>query len=76
MMAKKRFYALIILCFANLVWLSWAIMTKVTSLGFLQVCFMALNLRTIYEWIRTERSKPSEFQDTSFQLLKKRLRLK
>ncbi|MFT3947835.1 MAG: hypothetical protein QM763_12775 [Agriterribacter sp.] len=76
LMAKKRFYALIVLCFANLVWLSWAIMTSVASLGFLQVCFMILNLRTIYEWIKTEKSKPVDFQDKSFLLLKNWLRLK
>jgi len=75
-MARNRFYALLILCCSNIVWLTWSIKTNVLSLGFLSISFMLLNMRTIYEWIKSEKVKPIEFQDKSYLNLKKLLNKK
>ena len=74
LMARNRFYALLILCCSNIVWLSWSVMTNVISLGFLSICFMILNIRTIFEWIKTEKLKPIAFQDKSYLQLKQFLK--
>lgn len=70
LMARQRFIALLVLIFANVIWFTWGFTTNVPSIMFLQVSFMLLNFRTIYEWLKTEAKKPDEFRYKCYKFLK------
>ena len=68
LMAKRRRLAISILVGSNLIWGSWAFSKGVHSLFFLNICYLILNIRTLYTWRKTaleERTWPTDSAITS-----------
>lgn len=71
LLAKTRFIGLIVVAFTNTIWIFWAFGTRTYSLGFLQCCFLFLNIRTLVEWMKAEKRKQEDTRDDSYKKLRR-----
>lgn len=50
LMPKHRVTAIVVFLLGGVIWITWSISTKTWSILFIQLCYTALNTRTLLIW--------------------------